>query len=78
MVHARQNVIAGSVQDAFDPEQAIACKPFADGADDGNASRHGRLEQQLALVLLCQRQQLDAMDGNQLLVRGDHRFTRLK
>ena len=50
-VHAREDVIAGAVQDAGDAQQPIAGQPFPDRADDRNAARDRRLEQQLALLL---------------------------
>ena len=44
LAHLRQDVIAGAVQDAVDALDAIGCQPLAQGLDDGNAARHGRLD----------------------------------
>ena len=74
----REDVVAGAVQDAGDAEQPIAGQPFPDGANDRNAARDRRLEQQLALVLPRQRQQLHAVRRDELLVGGDDRFARLR
>ena len=77
-VHARQDVIAGAVEDAGDAKQPISRQPFAHRADDGNAARDRRLEQQLALHLPRERQQLDAVRRDELLVGGDHRLAGLQ
>ena len=50
-VHAREDVVAGAVQDAGHAQQPIAGEPFSHGANDRNAAGHRRLEQQLALLL---------------------------
>ena len=73
-VHSRQDVVAGAVQDAGDAKQAISRQPLADRANDRNATRHRRLEQQLSLLASRQREQLDAVGGDQLLVGGHDGF----
>ena len=73
-VHAGEDVVAGAVQDAGHAQQPIAGEPFPDGANDRNAAGHRRLEQQLALMLPRERQQLDAVRRDELLVGRDDRL----
>ena len=77
-VHAGEDVVARAVQDAGHAQQPIAGEPFPDGANDRNAAGHRRLEQQLAPMLARERQQLDTVRRDELLVCGDDRFPRLE
>ena len=70
--HARQDVIAGAVEDAINAGDAVASQRLAHGLDDWNAAGHRRFEIQRDRVLFRHSRQFDAMPGEQRLVRRDH------
>ncbi len=43
LAHDREDVVAGTVEDAIDAVDPIAGQPFPEGLDDGDAAGHGRL-----------------------------------
>ncbi len=77
-LHARQNVIAGAVQDAVDALDRISRETFAQGLDDRDSSRDRGLEGERDVLLLCESCQRDAVLGEQRLVGGDDVLARRK
>jgi len=71
LAHGRQDVVAGSVEDAVEPAHPIADQALAQRLDDRDAARHRRLEGEDAAPLLGQRRDLPAVHGEQRLVRSD-------
>ena len=70
LLHLRQDVIAGAVEDAVDAPHLVGGQRFAQRLDDGNAAGDRRLEVERDAVLLGQARQLGAMLGQQRLVGG--------
>ena len=69
-LHAGQDVVAGAVQDALDPPQAVARHALPEPPEDGNPPRHRGLEQQVAAPPVRLAQQRGAGVGDDLLVGG--------
>src|SRR3569623_2477897 len=76
LLHPRQDVIAGTVEDAVDALDSVAGEFLAHGAHDRNGAGDGGLEVERAAVLLGERGELDAVLGEQRLVGGAHRLAR--
>ena len=70
-VHAREDVVAGAVDDAVDGKDAVGDEALAQRADDGYAAGDAGLEQQVALVLVRDLEEFRAALGQQGLVGGD-------
>ena len=73
-LHARQDVIAGAVDDAVKRVDAVADKPFAQRFDDGNAAANARLVIKIRAVFFRGGKKLLAVRGQQCLVRSDDRL----
>ena len=72
LAHHRQDVVAGAVEDAVDALDAIGGQALAQGLDDGDAPRHGRLIAEAEALGLRLARQRRAVMGEQRLVRGHH------
>ena len=55
LLHARENVIAGAVEDAGDAPDRVAGEPLAQGLDDRHAAADRRLEGERDAVILGER-----------------------
>ena len=71
LLHLRQDVVAGAVEDAVDAPDLVAGQRLAQRLDDGDAAGHRRLEVEGDAVLLGQLGELGAVLGEQRLVGGD-------
>ena len=71
--HARQDVVAGAVEDAGDGRQPVASDSFAQAADDRDAAADGGLEQEIDASLGGTVEQRAPVCRDQLLVGGDDR-----
>ena len=71
VLHLRQDIVAGAVQDTVDALYAISAERFAQRLDDRDAARNGGFEIQCDAVLLCKARKLEAVLCEQRLVRGD-------
>src|SRR5437879_3495659 len=76
--HAREDVIAGAVDDAVKVRYAIPDKPSPQRFDDGNAAAHAGLVIKIGTVILGRFKQLFAMRGEQGLVCRDDGFAKLE
>ena len=74
VAHLRQNKVAGAVDDAGHPFDAVARQPFPHGLDDGNAASHRGLEGYHDALFLRLCEDFIAVHGNQGLVGRDHVF----
>ena len=70
LLHLRQDVVAGSVEDAIDAADLIAGERLAHHLDRGNATRHRRLEVERDRILLRDLREFGAVLGEQRLVSG--------
>ena len=75
LLHAGEDVIAGSVQDAIDAVDGISGERLAQHLDDRNAAGHRRLEIEADAVCLGEFCQFDTVAGQKRLVRGDDVFS---
>ena len=73
--HARQNVIAGTVQDAENAAEIIGAEVLLDGRDDRDPPSDRGLEQNLHPFFNGRPDDFLAMEGQQRLVGRDHMFT---
>ena len=71
LLHQREDVIAGAVEDAVDAGDGVALQALAHHLDDGNAAGHRALEIQRDMVLLGERGEARPVMGEQRLVGGD-------
>ena len=71
LLHLRQDVVAGAVQDAVHAPDLVAGQRLAQRLDDRDAAGHRRLEIEGDAVLLGELGKLGAMLGEQRLVGGD-------
>ncbi len=71
LFHARQDVIAGAVEDAGDAPHRIARQTFAKRLDDRHAAADGGLEGERRAVPLGKPSEFDAMRREHRLVGGD-------
>ena len=70
-LHARQNVIAGAVENAADAMHRVAGEALAQRLDHGHAAADRRLEGQRDVLRFREARQFDAMRGEHRLVGGD-------
>ena len=73
-LHARQNVIAGAVDDAVNRGKLVRDKTLAQRFDDGNAAADAGLVIKIRAAFRRGRKQFRAVRGEQGLVGGDHGF----
>ena len=66
LAHGGEDVVAGAVEDAGDPADAVGRQALAQRLDDGNAAGNGRLEREGGGA-----RQGGAVQGDQRLVGGD-------
>ena len=71
LLHARQDVVAGAVEDAVDARDRIAGQRLAQRLDDRDAAGDRRLEVERDALLLGELGERDAVLGEQRLVGGD-------
>ena len=76
LLHARQDVVAGAVEDSVDARERIAGQTLAQRFHDRDGAADCGLEIQRHMVLLGDGRQRDAVAGKQRLVGGDDRFFR--
>src|SRR6516162_345006 len=76
LLHARQDVVAGAVEDSVDARERIAGQTLAQRFHDRDGTADYGLEIQRHMVLLGNGCQRDAVAGEQRLVGGDDRFFR--
>ena len=72
VAHLGEDEIAGAVDDAGQPLDAVGGEAFAQCLDDGDAARHSRLESDHHALGLRRGEDLVAVFGDQMLVGGDH------
>ena len=72
-LHARQDVVAGAVEDAGDALDRVAGEALAQCLDDRNAAADRSLEKERRIVRFGQRREPHPMRGEHRLVGGDHR-----
>ena len=75
-LHARQDVIAGAVEDAVDAADLVAGEAFAQRLHDRDAAGDGGLERERHALLLGELRERHAVLGEQRLVGGDDRLAR--
>ena len=75
VTHFRKDEVAGAIDDAGDPFDAIGGQSLAQRLDDGNAARHRRLERNHHAFLLCCGKNFVAVGRKQRLVRGNDMLT---
>ena len=71
VLHAREDVVAGAVEDAVDLLDLVAGKALAHGADDRDAAAHGGAEVDVHPVLRGRVEDLLSVFGEKLLVGRD-------
>jgi hypothetical protein len=72
VAHLGENEVAGAVDDAGQPFDAVARQALADRLDDGDAAGHGGLEGHHHAFELGLGEDFVAVMGDQRLVGGDH------
>ena len=77
-LHLAEDEITGPVQDAFDALDPVAGEALLQPGNHGYPACHGRAVFQMAAPRRCQPFQFNPVKGDQLLVRRDHGFARLK
>src|SRR5690606_25597885 len=70
--HFGQDEVAGAVDDAGQPFHAVGREAFAQGLDDRDTARHGRLEGDANLLRFGGGEDFIAVFGDQRLVGGDY------
>ena len=76
--HARQDVVAGAVDDAPNGIDSVGRKRLPNHANHGNGASHRSLEVQLAAIGLGEREQCPASLGEKRLVGRDHVLLRIE
>src|SRR6516162_1933655 len=76
LLHARQDVVAGAVEDSVDARERIAGQTLAQRFHDRDGTADCGLEIERHMVFLGNGRQRDAVAGKQRLVGGDDRFFR--
>src|SRR6516225_10597318 len=71
LLHLRQDVVAGAIEDAVDATKLIASERLAQRLNDGDAARHRGLELKSNTLLLGEPCQVSAVLGKERLVGGD-------
>jgi hypothetical protein len=74
VAHLGENKIAGAIDDAGQPLDAVTGQAFTDGFDDRNAAGHGGFERHHHTLFLRGRENLVAVRGDHRLVRGHYMF----
>ena len=72
VAHLGEYEIAGAVDDAGNPFDAVAGQALANRLDDGNASRHRRLECHHHALATSRVEDLVAVQRDERLIGGDH------
>ena len=70
--HAGQDIVGGSVQDAYDLFDLVACQALVQGTQKRNGAADTGLKQVVDILLFGDGQQFLAVSCNQLLVGSDH------
>ncbi len=78
LLHLREDVIAGAVHDAVDGLNLVRGQRLGNGADHWDAARDTCFNANGQVLLLCQREQLLAMQRDQCLVGRNHCFAVLQ
>ena len=73
--HAAEDVVGGAVDDAADPQDAVAPQRLLQGFDDRDAAAHRRLNQHINAPCGGGGGDFFAVAGDHRLVGRDHRFT---
>src|SRR5262245_26369394 len=68
LIHARQDVVAGAVEDAVDAGNLAAAQPLAQRLHDRDAAGHGRFKAECRVALLGEPRQRSAVTREQCLV----------
>ena len=76
LLHRRQDVIAGAVEDAVNTADLVGGSPFAHPLDDRDAARDRRFIFQGDAALFGKPGEVQSMMGQHRLVRGDERLAR--
>src|SRR5207244_4393092 len=71
LLHLREDIITGAVEDAVDPRKAIRNETLAQYLDDRDAARHRGLEEKMSAMLLRRRKDFRAVFADQRLVGGN-------
>ena len=74
LLHARQDVIAGAVEDAVDAGERIAVEPLAQCLDDWDAAGDRGFEIERNAMAFCEQSELMTVPRQQRLVGGDYRL----
>ena len=74
--HLRQDEVCGAVDDASEPLDSIAGKPFADGFDDGDSASYRRFERDGDPIRLRSGKDFIAVQRDKRLVGSHHMFAR--
>ena len=72
--HAGEDVVGGAIDDSSNPLNPIGPQGLLEGLDDGNATPHGSLHQNVDTSPGRGRVDFHPMVGNNGLVGGDHRL----
>ncbi len=70
-LHAREDIVAGAVEDARDPPNRIAGQALPEGLDDGYAAADRGFEEQLSARSLGQGRELEPVRREHRLIRRD-------
>ena len=73
--HARENIVAGSVENAVNPVDAVANKTFTKALDDRNAAADTGFIEDVGSGFFRFGKQLFAVLGEQGFIGGDNRFS---
>src|SRR6202000_2854666 len=77
-LHAREDVVAGAVDDAGDAFDLVATETLGDAGDNGHAAGDGCAVDQLYTVGFGERKERWAAIGDELLICGDDGFLLLQ
>ena len=70
-LHARENVVAGAIEDTGNPLNRIARQALSESLDDGYAAAHCCFEEQLSARSLGHARELETVRREHRLIRGD-------
>ena len=74
LFHAREDVIAGAVEDAVDAGESVAVERFTQRFDDRDAAGNRGLEIERHALAFRERRKLVTMSGKERLIGGHHRL----